>query len=106
MEDVKSLLLRPAHSDLTNVTRVIHKGPCLVTGFSVAGDGAAGVANIYDGENALGEHKCRVTVLDSTTFGWDLTHPVHFEQGIFIDVNAVTTFVTVCYVPVSLKPIA
>lgn len=106
MEKAQRVCLCPAHAELTNVSRVIHKGPCLITGFSVAGDGAAGVANLYDGENALGEHKCRVAVLDSTTFEWNLTHPVDFDKGIYIDVNAATTFVTICYIPESWKDFA
>jgi len=103
MANVKGTLLHPAHAEITNASRVIHKGPCLVTGFCVAGDGAAGVANLYDGENDLGEHKCRITVLDSTTFEWSLTHPVDFDKGIYIDVNAATTFAMVSYIPESWK---
>lgn len=97
------VVLHPAHAQLTNTSRIIHRGPCLVTAFSVAGDGAAGEADIYDGESDRGEHKCKVTVPNGTTFHWCLPNPVDFDKGIYIEVNAATTFVTVCYIPESWK---
>lgn len=99
----KDISKQIAHAELTHVSRCIHKGPCLITGFSVAGYGVAGTADIYDGENALGEHKCRVSVIINTTFHWCLTHPVDFDKGIYIDVAEETTFVTVNYIPESWK---
>lgn len=75
-----------------------------MTGFSVTGDGAAGGAKLYDGESNLGQLKARVMVLNGTTFEWDLTHPVDFDKGIYIEINVVTkTYVTICYIPESWK---
>lgn len=97
------LVMHPAHAQLTNKSRIIHKGPCLVTAFSVAGAGADGTADIYDGESTSGEHKCRVSVLNGTTFHWCLPNPVDFDKGLYIAVNAATTYVTVCFIPESWK---
>jgi len=75
-----------------------------VTGFSVTGDGAGGGAKLYDGESNLGELKANVRVIAETTFEWDLTHPVDFDKGIYIEVNVVgKTYVTICYIPESWK---
>jgi len=106
MEEPIELKCHVARAELTHVSRIIHKGPCLITGFSVAGYGAAGTADLYDGENALGEHKCRVSVLQNTTFPWPLVHPVDFDKGIYIEVAEETTYVTICYIPESWKDFA
>jgi len=95
--------LKPSHAELTNTSRCIHKGPCLVTGFSVCGAGGNAEADIYDGENANGNHKFRVFVLDDTTFSWPLSHPVDFDNGIYIKVKSDRTYVTICYIPESWK---
>ena len=103
MNEKNGRLEHPAHAELTNTSRVIHRGPCLITAFSVTGDGAAGEADIYDGVNALGEHKCRINVLSGTLFSWPIPNPVDFDNGIYIVVDAATMFVTVCYIPESWK---
>jgi len=103
MDKVNDLKCFFAHAELTHVSRLIHKGPCLVTGFVVSGHGAAGTADIYDGENSEGRHMCRIKVLQNTTFDWPITHPIDFDNGIYIVVAEDTTYVTVCYVPESRK---
>ena len=95
-----------SHAELTHVSRIIHKGPCLVTGFVVSGHGAAGTADIYDGESDAGEHKCRIKVISNTSFPWPIVHPVDFDKGIYIKVTEETTYVTVCYIPESWKHFA
>ena len=90
-----------SHAELVNANGIIHKGPCLITGFSVSDDAVNGVAQLYDGENALGRHKCQVSVLAHTTFAWPIVHPVDFDNGIYITVGADTTYVTICYIPLS-----
>lgn len=103
MDSKKEMGCHIAHAELTHISRILHKGPCLITGFSVAGYGAAGTADIYDGESASGQHKCRVSVIAGTTFHWCLTHPVDFDKGIYVEVAEETTYVTVCYIPESWK---
>ena len=92
---------RISHAELVNANGVVHKGPCLITGFVVSDDTANGLANLYDGENALGRHKCHIAVLAHTSFPWPIVHPVDFDDGIYITVGAATTYVTVCYIPLS-----
>lgn len=95
-----------SHAELTHVSRIIHKGPCLITGFSVAASGANGTADLYDGESASGQHKCRVAVLANTTFPWPIVHPVDFDKGIYIAVSNEDVYVTICYIPESWKKFA
>ncbi len=99
----KQMSCHISHAELTHVSRIIHKGPCIVTGFSVCGAGNLGTADLYDGENDLGKHKCKVRVLNGTTFNWPLVHPVDFDKGIYIKVSLETIYVTICYIPESWK---
>lgn len=103
MEPKKDISKQIAHAELTHVSRCIHKGPCLITGFSVAAFGAAGTADLYDGESASGVHKCRASAIPNTTFSWPITHPIDFDKGIYVEVTVDTMYVTVCYIPESWK---
>jgi len=103
MEKLTGRILCHAHAELTNASKIIHKGPCLITGFMVAGVGADGTVDLYDGESAKGEHKSTVVVLNGTTFFWTMVHPVDFDNGIYIAVHQATTYVTICYIPESRK---
>ncbi len=103
MEPHAEMVCHIAHAELTHISRIIHKGPCLITGFSVTGYGAAGSADLYDGESASGRHICRISVIANTTFDWPIVHPVDFDKGIFVYVAEETTYVTVCYIPESWK---
>ena len=90
-----------SHAELVTVNGCVHKGPCLITGIVVGDNAVNGVANLYDGENALGRHKFHIAVLAHTSFSWPIVHPVDFDDGIYITVGAATTHVTVCYIPLS-----
>lgn len=103
MNERVKVLLTIAHAELTNLNRIIHKGPCLITGFSVTGLGGAGDAYLYDGESANEPLKCVVSVISGTTFHWDLTHPVDFDKGIYVETSTDKIHVTVCYIPESWK---
>lgn len=95
-----------AHSEFTNTSRIIHKGPCVVCCIVVAGDGAAADCQIYDGENDKGELKAHIEALSGTSFPWRPGTGTDFDRGIYIAVNAATTKVTVTYTPLSPhKPI-
>ena len=106
MDPKKEMSCHISHSELTHVSRCIHKGPCLITGFSVTGHAADGVADLYDGVSDKGDHKCKVSVISKTTFVWTITHPVDFDKGIYIKVAEETTYVTICYIPESWKDFA
>jgi len=104
MEMPETILLHPAHAQCVTSSMIVHKGPCLVSGFCVTCEGAAGGARLYDGENNLGELKARVMALNGTTFMWELAIPVDFDKGIYVEINGqVTTYVTICYIPESWK---
>lgn len=106
MDPKKQMSCHISHAELVHSSRVVHKGPCLITGFSVAGSGGAGEADLYDGESVNGEHKCRINVLANTSFPWPITHPVDFDKGIYIAVSGEHVYVTICYIPESWKDFA
>lgn len=82
-----------------NVSQILHKGPCLISGVGVTGDGAAAEIDIYDGVNDKAEHKLKVMCLDGTTFSINAIDRPQFNYGIYIKVNAATTFGYVIWVP-------
>ncbi|KKM23096.1 hypothetical protein LCGC14_1618680 [marine sediment metagenome] len=87
----------------TNKSRLIFTGPCLVKTVHVAGDGAVGDCQVYDGQNANGELKAHIEVLSGTSYEWRPGDGTGFEQGIYIVVNASTTKVTVTFEPKARK---
>ena len=101
MANEKGMSCRISHSELVNASGIVHKGPCLITGFSVTGQGADGAADIYDGGNSSGVRKYTVRVLSNTSFSWSFAHPVDFDHGIYVYVAEATTFVSICYIPES-----
>jgi len=101
--DERDLALAVGRSDYTNVSRLIHSGPCIVKAVHVAGDGANGDCQVYDGYSTSGTLKAHLEVLSGTTFAWLPGEGTDFDQGIYIAVSAATTKVTVTYVPESRK---
>lgn len=92
-----------APSEYTNASRLIHTGPCIVKSVHVAGDGANGDAQVYDGRGTNGKLKAHIEVLDKRNYTWRPGDGTDFDQGIYIAVNANTTKVTVTFVPESRK---
>lgn len=92
-----------APSEHTNTSRLIHSGPCIVKSVHVAGDGANGDCQVYDGVNNLGRLKAHIEVLSGTSDTWRPGDGTDFDSGIYIVVNANTTHVTVTYIPESRK---
>lgn len=92
-----------APSEYTNTSRLIHSGPCIVKSVHVAGDGAPGDAQIYDGVNSSGTLKAHLEVLFGRSYTWRPGEGTDFDYGIYIAVNAATTKVTVTYIPESRK---
>lgn len=93
-------------SDYTATTRLIHSGPSVVKSVHVAGDGAAGDCQIYDGVNSLGVLKAHVEVVSGTSYTWRPGDGTDFDFGIYIVVNADTTKVTVTFEPLSRKAVS
>lgn len=94
---------RISHSEYTASSRIIHKGPCIVKAVHVAADGANGDCQVYDGESTSGELKAHLEALSGTSYAWLPGDGTDFDYGIFIQVNAATTKVTVTYLPQSWK---
>ena len=99
----KSISTAVAPSVYTNASRVLHKGPCIVLAVHVAGDGANGDCQVYDGDSALGELKAHIEALSGTSYTWRPGVGTDFDNGIYLAVNAATTKVTVTYIPESRK---
>lgn len=91
-----------AHCRMTNANVIIHKGPCLVVGITISADGVNADCDVYDGENANEERKFHLEALAGTTFGAQLWEGTDFDKGIYVVVNAATTFVTIQYIPESM----
>ena len=103
MDGEKVKLPQVAPSDYTNSSRLIHSGPCIVKSVHVAGDGANGDAQIYDGPNDQGRLVAHLEVITGTSYTWRPGEGTDFDFGIYIAVNADTTKVTVTYIPESRK---
>lgn len=101
--DPKDPACQIGHSELTNVSRIIHKGPCIVKTVHVACCGGAGYGWVYDGTSNKGEFKAYIAVADAASYSWRPGDGTDFNRGIYIEVNAATTHVTVTYIPESLK---
>jgi len=101
--DERQVSLMVGHSEYTAATKLIHSGPCIVKNVTVAGDGAVGDCQIYDGYSTSGKLMAHLEVLSGTTFSWMPGDGTDFDQGIYVVVSAATTKVTVTYVPESRK---
>ena len=101
-ELVKKFLPPVAHCKYFNASQIVHKGACLVCAVTVSAITNPGSVLVYDGVNATGELKARIEVLAGTTFGLCLGRPTDFDKGIYIAVDAITTFCTIQWIPESM----
>lgn len=93
-----TLVCSPVYTvKLANTNECIHKGKCIVGNIVISADGVNGDADIYDGENDNGERKFHLEALSTTTFGTGASEEKDFDKGIYIKVNASTTFVSVSF---------
>lgn len=67
---------------------------CSLYGVVVSANGDAGEVKVYAGENANGELKAVIEVLDGDTKNISFVRPIVSYRGIFITVNAATTYFT------------
>ena len=95
----KEFLPPIAHSKCFNVSQIVHIGPCLLCAVCMSADGVAADCDIYDGSDVNGELKGHLEALIGTTFGLCLGRPTDFDKGIYLHVNAKTTFVTIQWIP-------
>lgn len=76
---------------------VVVRGPCLLVGVWVSGDGAVGDCQVYDGVSTNDPQKIHLEVLAGTSFNFIPPDPVLFKRGIYVVINAATTKVTVTW---------
>lgn len=103
MGEDKVTLPTVAPSEYTNTSRLIHDGPCIVKSVHVAGDGAAADCQVYDGFNTSGTLKAHLEALSGTSYTWRPGDATDFDQGLYIQVSANTTKVTVTFIPESRR---
>ncbi len=80
-------------------SRVIVKGPVLIVGLSVSGDGAAGLGVIYDGANDQGTRKATLQCGSDGSFSPFISGGIECLTGIYATVDATTTFLRIEYYP-------
>ena len=88
-------------TDYVNASTRIYEGRAIVESVTMAGDGANGDCQIYDGQDANGEIKAHLEALSGTTSSWNPGRGARFDRGIYIAVNAATTKVSITYTPVN-----
>lgn len=92
--------------EVFNADGIVNAGPCLVYGVTLAADGANADVDVYDGVNANAKKVSHLEALSGTSFSLPFAGPVIFHRGVYLDVNATTSFVTVEYKPLSKKALA
>ena len=97
MENENVVLKYPLALIYTTSNLIVTRGRCLFLGAWVAGDGANGDCQIYDGVSTNDPQKVHLEALSGTTFALVPPAPVIFERGIYLVVSAATTKVTIAY---------
>lgn len=100
-EPVQIVRLEPlvAHCKLLTATEIVHKGPCLLVGLVITGDGGVADCDVYDGESAASERKFHLEALQATSFCTNLFQSTDMDYGIYVVLNTAHTIVTVQYIP-------
>ena len=81
------------------LTRQVVIGKVAVLSVFVSGDAAAGDCQVYDGQGIGDPQRVHIEVESGTSKEWLPFNPVLFRNGLYVVVNAVTTKVTVEYIP-------
>ena len=79
--------------------QLVHIGPAVVYSVLAGGTSNPGTATIYDGENENGRKAIFVEYAQNTSGLWQSPVGTKFLNGIYVDVDATTTTVTVEYEP-------
>ncbi|MCJ7639021.1 MAG: hypothetical protein MUO70_03920, partial [Euryarchaeota archaeon] len=82
-----------------SLTRAIFKGPALIVALSISGTAATPDAQIYDGVNLQGRELMDLRVVANDSFSPELGPGMECLTGIFVVVDAATTFLTISYYP-------
>ena len=84
----------PPRTVCLNVSGRVSGGPCLLTGASVTGVGAAAKSILYDGVDLGGEKKLHLYAGLDLSFSPNIGQGILFERGVYLAVGAATDFVT------------
>lgn len=82
-------------------TYTIHVGKCKLFSVTIAGDGANGDCQLYDGQNTSGKQLTHLEALSGTSHQSIFSDGILCDQGLYLVANAATTKVTVEYEPIS-----
>ena len=83
------------------VDTVVHRGPALVFGLTIASDGGGEAdAKVYDGFNTGGRVKHDLYCADEEMYHAPFNPPVPFNNGIFVDIGTNCESVVVHYLPI------
>jgi hypothetical protein len=92
-------MLAAAYRRLTADQQVII-GPCLITGYSLEASADGGIVTVYDGLGTLsGVVIQSITGLASNNRERDFSIPVLCNTGLYVDIGANVTALTIYYIP-------
>lgn len=81
-------------------TALVHTGRAILYSVQVAGAGADGDCQIYDGMNTSGDQLLDLRVLSKTSHQWRAKIGIQIKRGIYLVANATTTRVSIEYDPI------
>lgn len=84
-------------------SRVIHRGPLLLLSATIATDGAAGDAQLYNGLSTNEPQIAHVEASSGNTSTIYYGRGVLLERGLYAVINASTTKLQLTYLPLSRK---
>ncbi len=98
---------RDGMKTLTNVhtteNRIIHTAPVAIHGILLTTASAPGVCQIHDGHDANAPIVFRLETDANPTVSLIVNTPVLLSRGMFVQVDAATTHVTVMFEPIPRK---
>ena len=97
------IITRVAKSVYLNADTIVHIGPCVVTGWTYGSSGGDRYCRIYDGQNTNGELKWDLYTDDKVTITKNLTYPVDFDKGIYVNVESDNCHLTIEFIAESWK---
>lgn len=79
-------------------SRVVCDSPCLVSDILVSNssDGAS-LSKLYDGSSSSADQKMDLDMLASTTFQYWFVPPMHLHRGLYLELHANVTSISVRY---------
>jgi len=87
----------PPRTIEVNASAKIAVGKVLVVGVSIYSTSVVPLAIMYDGNDASGRRLKSLGALTNLSMQFTMEHGVFFEHGLFITVDAATTFLSISY---------